>query len=356
MQAALARLANVAPDKLSERVVESIRFEHNKNFIAEQEKLLDKQVESLSISLKLLQIIDAAASRETTESIRTEVMGHTVLLETILRLLADKSSPGTDIDKVKQEASEAVQSTREHATASVSTSISAQDDVRRPDQEQDTLVNSASQERLIRDETGSIKATRSTIIIAVKHELLEETKILLDSRDLNIFQADEEGWTVLHHAVANRSPDMLKLLLGRGSIEQPDFVNEKNNLYLTPLMLAAHFADYSEAYTMSEMLLQNGAKVNERDREEVEEGNDGANLKARTALHFAISDSPSDESERLASLLLECGADVRAVEKSNPQQVQQYACFEKFKTTSPDDQGGGILKRLPSLARKSTNG
>ena len=128
------------------------------------------------------------------------------------------------------------------------------------------------------------------------------------------FYVDAEQWNCLHYAALGRSPQIMKLLLENGLQDQTDYLDMKTLQGETPLMVAAKHAsaEGTETLDMIKLLVQAGSNVNVLNQAE------------QSALYFAIDRPPSSESEKIAELLIEKGADIAPVKNRMPEQVRKY--------------------------------
>ncbi|MCJ1469020.1 hypothetical protein MMC07_007652 [Pseudocyphellaria aurata] len=115
-------------------------------------------------------------------------------------------------------------------------------------------------------------------------ELLEEW--------VDINMSDDDGMTLLHHAVCTNSEDIVRLLSREGAE-----LLTRNEFRHTALHMAVEKGDYRES--MAQLLLDNGAEINSKD------------IYGRTALHLAADFGD----EKVVKLLLNHGAKVE--EKDN---------------------------------------
>ena len=148
---------------------------------------------------------------------------------------------------------------------------------------------------------------------------------LLHNKDINIEAQDENGATLLHHAVKNKNYQTICMLLSlRANIEARD------NLGYTPL----HYAVKNKSERIVNLLLKSGAKIEARDN------------KGQTPLHCAVllDVDPVDvdavdidalrlETENMINLLLNSGANIEAQDNNGYTPLNTAVSLGKNKDT-----------------------
>lgn len=286
----------------------------NISFIKSQERITDMHLNYVSLSLTLLHCVDQAVTNERIRSTQESVKAMHRLLETM-----------TSLQTRTQVQSEAISGTNEPEIEISSGEIEGDDTIETeagpsmvPDRlDPDQLeIPSTEEER-----AALLKPAVKTIMIAVQMGNVEAVTSLLhvseDSQSL--YAVDVENWNVLHHAARIKSPEILRLLLEAGLKNEQRYLDMMTRQAETPLMVAAKHAGSAgpEAFEMVEMLVSSRCNVNAKNEAD------------QTALYFAIEDLPFPESEKIADMLVENGADIEIVKQRMPEQVRKYRLSDK---------------------------
>jgi ankyrin repeat protein len=75
-----------------------------------------------------------------------------------------------------------------------------------------------------------------SLVRAIEAGDINECKLLLETKEANIFDIDNEGWTYVHHASWFSSFEILEVLISRGG---DVLINAKSNRGSTALMIAS---------------------------------------------------------------------------------------------------------------------
>ena len=142
------------------------------------------------------------------------------------------------------------------------------------------------------------------------------------SPDVNTI--DRDGWSIVHYAVWKNSKDMLLTLLKNNEALHLNMnIDARCSMDWTPLMRLAENADHPKSVQLATILLDYGADVNAVD------------LCGSSALHYAISSGTySPQRNDFIRLLVERGADVDAVRSKASK---------------------GVVDRFPALRRSTSN-
>lgn len=139
----------------------------------------------------------------------------------------------------------------------------------------------------------------------VRTRNIDEVRRLLESSSPEEIRVrDENDWTVLHHAVLQGDVPMLKLLLQRSEICDPEYLNARNRSGCTALMDACRKADQERWSRLAHILLEfDQCKVNIKDDTDQE----------RSALYFVVERPANKSSTSVANALLKKKADILPV-------------------------------------------
>lgn len=323
MKKRLQPLSGHTEQTLRKRIPDSVAYLFARDEIALQERIIDKHVDGISLSLTLLHCVDQAATHE--------------LVQTLVRLLNTNSSALNNLPKGGTFASDdpTANTTIEQQSDNISTDDSLSPSHKDAETEDLDLPTTPD------DQAKLLQPAAKPIMIAVKENQLAEVKALIrNSKDsTSLYVEDVEGWTVLHHAVRNKAPEILELLLDAGLAKDRDMINRISKQGHTALMGVAKHSDHAEAAQMAMLLIDSGCcDVNIKDKTD------------RTALCFAIEDPPSYNSEKFARLLVDRGhADVMIVHKNMPKQVAKYRYLEqqvRSQQTNQRDNSEPFMRRL----------
>lgn len=290
----------------------------NLSFIRSQERITDMHLNYISLSLTLLHSVDQAVTNERIRSTDESVQAMHRLLKTMVSLQGRTQKESEEMSRtneLKIEYPEGDEGTGEpeESTAGPSNFTSRLD----PSQ----LRLPSTQE----EHAALLKPAVKTLMIAVQlGDAQKVTSLLNASEDSHsLYAVDVENWNVLHHAARIKSPEILKLLLEAGLKHEGQYINMMNRQAETPLMVAAKHAGSAgtEALEMVELLVLSACDVNVKNEAD------------QTALYFAIEDLPFPESEKIATLLVEKGANIEVVKQRIPEQVRKYRLSEKSKTS-----------------------
>ncbi|WP_143688784.1 ankyrin repeat domain-containing protein [Wolbachia endosymbiont of Laodelphax striatellus] len=144
----------------------------------------------------------------------------------------------------------------------------------------------------------------STLLnLAVANDHLKIVKYLVDNKNVNLDQKNNNGKTPLHHATLASSLKTVKALLENGAD-----INAKDNNGRTPL----HWATFNHRVEIIKALLENGADINAKD-------NNG-----RTPLRYAVGYGEYDMCYDGVKFLIAHEVKLKGSKAQKPEYLVQY--------------------------------
>lgn len=295
----------------------------NISYIKSQERITDMHYNNISLSLTLLQIVDQSVTNERIRSTEESMQAIRRLLETIVSLQSGTQSQSEENSQTTEPEIQITEGDLEGSDM-LEDGVGPSTLTDRVDTGQLNLPSTEEEHAAL------LKPAAKTLMIAVQMGNAEAVTTLLNiSEDSqSLYAIDVENWNVLHHAARINSPQIMRLLLEADLRNEQEYLNMMTRQAETPLMVAAKHAGSTgtKAFEMVEMLVSSGCDVNAQNETD------------QTALYFAIEDLPLPESEKIAALLVDNGADIDVVKRRMPEQVRKYRLGERRKTNGGEMQ------------------
>lgn len=325
MNERLRPLEKYTEQDLRRRIPDSVRYLFARSEIERQGQIVDQLARDMSLLFQMLTARDIEAERERQQEVNEYVRN-------LMELYKKDAVSDSEIPHAVSEPSEDIANGSQEVEPA-STEIG---DVANQTSED---VEEFDMSAMPDDPASLLRPTENPVITAVKSKDIEVVRNLVRTADASsLYKADVEQWTVLHHAVRIKSPEVLSVLLGSGFDEESGFIDKFSNQGHAALMAAARCSDSPEAQEMAKLLIiLGGCQVDVPDTE------------GRTALYFAIQDPPSNESEAFAKLLVDNGANVLLVHERLPKQVEKYACLNhkvREQQANAQNNGGGLRAKI----------
>ena len=143
---------------------------------------------------------------------------------------------------------------------------------------------------------------------AAENDKIEDVKLCLETHEINVDLLNDEppyGWNALHYAAMNGNADMIELLLTNGAdVNELDSNTDGGGI-------ALHYAAYSSHITAMRLLIDHGSKVDVFD---------GCGC---IPLHAVLFHAKAVESKHRKAIksLVEAGSDIFAVHENNGETV-----------------------------------
>ncbi|KAK5080923.1 hypothetical protein LTR05_008239 [Lithohypha guttulata] len=315
----LQPLNEVREEKLLKSLPDRVKFVFEEDFINSQQNLIDRQIRNISLAFHLLASSERRADRAERQIDSARVQRVEQLLEQLLsqRLERTSTEPGFGEDATLTERAIDAQEVTAGPSGTGQTHAQAVDaDAGHASEEGVVDASSIDLDDSDSDlaDSDSRNISRESILDVARSPLLEAIKLkdvdtakallaVMEDDELRIY--DEDGWTLLHHAVLAH-PKIMYALLKRSTVQASEYTNTQNDQGQTVLMDAAKQADSAQGCEMVKLLLEYQCDVNVQD-----------GIK-RTALHFAINRPPDPEgnSEKVIDMLLDKGANAKLILES----------------------------------------
>jgi ankyrin repeat protein len=180
------------------------------------------------------------------------------------------------------------------------------------------------------------------LMLAVKSNKVTFVELFLASDprpDATVVDAD--GWGLVQHAVWRECKDALLLLLESNKMMELNLdIDARCAMDRTPLMRLAEHAEQSKSVKLATILLDYGADVNAVD------------ACSRSALHYAITEGPAKTQRNdFVQLLLDRRAEIGTVRSKAPKRFDQFPALKRKADMSRRDSAHSASDRPPVSRR-----